>query len=735
MNTQSRHSDRTEGDKRRRALVTTAVAAAVAVVLLVSLMRGVGAQSQQPLTPGAPVAGALTSRFGDAWSLYGCAGDVVTVTAVSTRFFPYIELYAPAAEAPDGAAPDGETPVIEAGGDTTTTVIAGAPLTQTGLYTVALLGDRRSARGPYTLSASFAATPTTSTTPTGGTFSSDDAPDGYLAVGQSVTGTLASRFGDLWQVHLCGAAPVTVTMRATAFAPVIELGADVSGTLATVENPADDAQAEWASIVFTPSFTLDARLNVGGERRSDRGVYTLTVESAAPDALAAVTSSRTPTRTPLQTPTPAAQPTRQTTATPSPIAFPSCRVLVQALRLRSGPGTQYEPPLGGLPLDTTLELLGRSADLGWVNVRVQGSSLTGWVSAAAQYVQCNVPLSGLQVVAAPPTPATAPTNTPIPTPTTPAIVVQPTPTSPAFVVVPGAVPGGNVTGALRTGVGVGRIDNGFMTFTRQMWLFADTVVADGRAVDRVIFHLGSYDYTDEFDFPIDQHLQTERTPRYCLFGGGEPNCTVLNLGAGAVWPSTGRPIVNGMYRVTTEIFLQGDGPEEPSGRWGASIFIESPDLADAAAVEDNPPVDTQLVEPTPTRVAPEEPQPPAELPALQVEAWEFAPGSLDTLIEGHVSFQVAAWDPTVGSNNGDGIESVTLRIYGPNGVVHERTEQTAAYCAFGGGEPDWNAYDYADNGYAWDSGASVETGAHTLTADVVARDGRTESMEWTVDIE
>jgi len=707
MNTQYRHNPRSAGGHWQRSFVTAAVAAVAAVALLITLVRGVGAQAAQPLVPGAPAAGNLTSRFGDAWTLYGCAGDVVTITAESVRFSPYIELYAAAEEAP----------LIEAGGDTTTTIIAGAPLTQTGLYTVAVLGERLSARGPYSLTATFAVSPALSTTATSSL--ETETPDGHVAAGQSVTGMLVSRFGDLWQMHLCGDVPVTVTMHAVAYAPVLELGPEVSGASAIVEDSGEDAESQWASIVFTPSHTLDPFLTVGGARRSDRGHYTLTVESGGLDALGTGSLPSIPTSTPSQRPSRTPQPTRQATATPLPIAVPSCRVLVQTLRLRSGPGTQYEPPLGGVSLDTALELLGRSADSGWVNVRVPDSGLMGWVSAGSQYVACNVPIGGLQVAAAPASPTTAPTatptNTPRPTPTTPVTVIQPTPTSPVFVIVPGTGANGDVPGNLRTGLGIAGVEDGIMVFTRQIWFFADPQLPDGRDVDHVVFRIFG---NEQNGGALDR---TESTAKYCVFGGGEPNCNVLNLGAGAVWPDSGLPVLNDSYQVSTLIYLDGDDEENPSGSWFATFRIRSPDLPDAF-VEN-------------TNTVPEEPTPPVEVPDIQVEAREFGPGSLDTFIQGQISFQVAAWDPAVGSNNGDGIESIILRIYGPSGLVHEREERAAAYCAFGGGEPDCTIYSYADNGYVWESGASVEPGAHTLTADVVADDGRTAYREWTVEIE
>jgi hypothetical protein len=56
-----------------------------------------------------------------------------------------------------------------------------------------------------------------------------------------------------------------------------------------------------------------------------------------------------------------------------------------------------------------------------------------------------------------------------------------------------------------------------------------------------------------------------------------------------------------------------------------------------------------------------------------------------------IDFQVQAWDPEVGTRDGDGIESVTFRISDENGsLVHEKIEKKSGYCPFGGGEPKCN---------------------------------------------
>ena len=173
----------------RRVLASLTMAALIAMALLMALVRAAGAQTQPPLAPNAPAAGNLTSRFGDAWLLYGCAGDALTVTVTSTAFTPYLELYG-AGQA---------LPMVEAGGEDEMSVLASEPLTQTGFYTVAVLGDRLSARGPYTVAATLVAT---TTAPLADSTTAPEPPYVHFAANQSHTETVTSRLGNLLHMHV-----------------------------------------------------------------------------------------------------------------------------------------------------------------------------------------------------------------------------------------------------------------------------------------------------------------------------------------------------------------------------------------------------------------------------------------------------------------------------------------------------------------------------------------------------
>jgi hypothetical protein len=73
-----------------------------------------------------------------------------------------------------------------------------------------------------------------------------------------------------------------------------------------------------------------------------------------------------------------------------------CSIATMALNIREGPSTAYDP-LTSLVQDMRLKPLGRNPDGSWIKVRVQGSEQMGWVSNAAGYISCNLPVESLPV--------------------------------------------------------------------------------------------------------------------------------------------------------------------------------------------------------------------------------------------------------------------------------------------------------------------------------------------------
>jgi hypothetical protein len=73
-----------------------------------------------------------------------------------------------------------------------------------------------------------------------------------------------------------------------------------------------------------------------------------------------------------------------------------CNVVAQALYLREGPSTSYDP-LTPLSQGTRFVPLGRNPDGTWIKVRVAGSEQLGWVANSDGYVSCNVSVTNLPV--------------------------------------------------------------------------------------------------------------------------------------------------------------------------------------------------------------------------------------------------------------------------------------------------------------------------------------------------
>jgi serine/threonine protein kinase len=87
---------------------------------------------------------------------------------------------------------------------------------------------------------------------------------------------------------------------------------------------------------------------------------------------------------------------------------PQCTVVAKGLNLRSGPGTDFEPPITALAQGTKLDPLafypGGHPEQGWLQVQVAGTGQRGWVRARDKYVRCNMDMSQTPPPADVPTP-------------------------------------------------------------------------------------------------------------------------------------------------------------------------------------------------------------------------------------------------------------------------------------------------------------------------------------------
>jgi uncharacterized protein YraI len=160
--------------------------------------------------------------------------------------------------------------------------------------------------------------------------------------------------------------------------------------------------------------------------------------TATPTDTATPTPSDTPTPTDTATPTPSAtlSPSATPSTTPSPTPSATATraepqaVAGERLNMRSGPSQQYDV-LGTYEPGAVFTPLGRNDDGTWLQVHAPDGQI-GWM--LAQYLQLNVALDDLPVVAAPPTPTPRPTARPTVRPTArpqaPAPQPQPQPTDP-----------------------------------------------------------------------------------------------------------------------------------------------------------------------------------------------------------------------------------------------------------------------------------------------------------------
>lgn len=115
------------------------------------------------------------------------------------------------------------------------------------------------------------------------------------------------------------------------------------------------------------------------------------------------------------------------------------------------------------------------------------------------------------------------------------------------------------------------------------------------------------------------------------------------------------------------------------------------------------------------------------LPGYPPEQVTIPPVFRDRLV-----FRVEAFDIRFGNSDGAGIQAVDITIKDENDEqVHHRREQTAGYCAFGGGEPDCDIWVFATHDYEWPEGRPIVNGAYRVEFDITSEeDNRTDQWRW-----
>lgn len=161
-----------------------------------------------------------------------------------------------------------------------------------------------------------------------------------------------------------------------------------------------------------------------------------------------------------------------------------------------------------------------------------------------------------------------------------------------------------------------------------------------------------------------------------------------------------------------------------------------------------PPTPTATsVPPTPAEPAPPTPTPPifVDVPVdggqADLEGNIVIPGftkdelngpDSDVTFRDRLVFNVKVFVPGEGDYDGAGIEKVKIKIFDPHGEkVHERTENNAAYCVFGGGEPDCDVFYFKDH-HNWpeEGQYKIENGQHRAEIDITTKDNQTETWNW-----
>jgi hypothetical protein len=167
-----------------------------------------------------------------------------------------------------------------------------------------------------------------------------------------------------------------------------------------------------------------------------------------------------------------------------------------------------------------------------------------------------------------------------------------------------------------------------------------------------------------------------------------------------------------------------DGPTLVSGDYSASIFV-TPQVVDldeeGEIAEDGNFVWRWSFD---FRVdAPALPPgwPPRTRNSIPAGAFPESHVAWDLITDDHYLFRFQVKDTSQGDFDGAGIVSVRFVVSDQNGnVIYQRTENNAAYCIFGGGEPTCDAWVMEDGRYRWgNDGPELASGDYFASIYVI----------------
>ncbi len=579
------------------------------------------------------------------------------------------------------------------------------------------------------------------------------AQGGVMVYGDVVTGDVTSRLGDEWVFAGCLGDVVTVTLQSDEFAGFIELYGPVGRSSLAAESsegPGAPALIRDFTLPESGEYTVIA----AGSSIQDRGPYTLVLESATQPAdttrqIAGIVTAGDAVTGVI------------TTRFAEEWAYRGCQADVIGVTLQSDEFTPYleifAPP--SVPTATAESLvqatgIGDQASVTGLVLPVSGEYIVAAAGASIRdrgnytltlELLARGPLTptatptGIPAGATPGLPTAPPTATPQPPPATPTRTSQPGGSQPRCVVLVNSL-------NLRTGPGLS-YDPPIGALAR------DTVL-----------------------IPLQRNPPTSWV-RVQVVGGGPTgwvsaggqyiacNINLSQLPLGVIPPTytpTATPNYTPTYTPTpTWTPPLGSTPTyTPTPTWtpppgSTPTYTPTPTWTP-------PPGSTPTYTPTPTWTPPPGSTPtytptptwtpewtPTHTPtptwtpewtptpttmALYGAIVETGANNNNDTISGAMSFRVAAYDPNVGTNDGDGIDWVRLQVRYSGNTVHERQENNAAYCAFSGGEPDCNIWYFNDNGNNWPNGDPISSGQHLLRTLIRADSGQELTIERQITI-
>ncbi len=110
--------------------------------------------------------------------------------------------------------------------------------------------------------------------------------------------------------------------------------------------------------------------------------------------------------------------------------------------------------------------------------------------------------------------------------------------------------------------------------------------------------------------------------------------------------------------------------------------------------------------------------------------------STATTLTQNLVFQIVAYDPAIGEQDGAGVQIVELQILdNTDALIYARSDRTAPYCAFEDDGERCVAWNFADQDQRWPNGQAIRSGQHRLRAIVYGANGQRAIEEWEVTLQ